>query len=89
MNIVRSRPIWSDSQPKAGRDNAFMARPTSRAKLSAGMVTPRIDTGALSMPKSAATGASWAAVIRPPAPTSANIAYISQKGRDFSISRGG
>jgi hypothetical protein len=88
MNIVCSRPIWSDTHPKNGRDNPLSTRPTDKAKLSAGMVSPRIDTGTLSIAKSAATGASCAVTIRPLVPTITNIAYISQNGSDFNTSAG-
>jgi hypothetical protein len=59
------------------------------AKLSAGMVSPSIDTGTLSIAKSLATGASCAVAIRPLLPTMTNIAYISQNGGDFSSAAGG
>src|SRR6266852_5011974 len=88
MNIVFSRPIWSDIQPKNGRDTPLSTSPTDSAKLSAGMVSPRIDTATLSIAKSLATGASWAVTVRPPAPTMTNIAYISQNGGDLSTREG-
>ncbi len=88
MNIVFSRPMWSDTQPKNGRDTPLSTSPIDNAKPSAGMVSPSIDTGMLSIAKSLATGASWAVTIRPPVPTMTNIAYISQNGGDFSTSAG-
>ena len=52
------------------------------------MVSPRIDTGTLSIAKSLATGASWAVAIRPLVPTITNIAYISQNAGELSTSEG-
>ena len=88
MNIVCSRPMWSDTQPKNGRDNPLSTRPIDNAKLSAGMVRPSINTGTSAIAKSAATGASCAVAIRPPVPTITNIAYSSQNGSDLRTSAG-
>ena len=45
MNIVFSRPIWSETQPKNGRHTPLSTRSIVRAKVSAGSVSPRIETG--------------------------------------------
>ena len=45
MNIVFSRPIWSDTQPKNGRQMPLSTRSMVKAKVSAGRVSPRIETG--------------------------------------------
>ena len=45
MNIVFSRPMWSDTQPKNGRHTPLRTRSIVRAKVSAGRVNPRIETG--------------------------------------------
>src|ERR1700745_2927331 len=89
MNIAFSRPIRSDSQPNSGRDKPLSTSPMDNAKLSAGMVSPSIDTGTLSIGESLATGASGAVAISPLLPTMTNIAYISQNGGDFSRAAGG
>src|SRR5262249_100500 len=52
MNIVFSRPIWSDTQPKNGRVSPFKTRSIDSAKVSAGTVNPRRDTGTLAISKS-------------------------------------
>ena len=88
MNIVFSRLAKSDSQPKNGRDKPLPTRPIASAKLRAGMVTPSIDTSAVSIAKSRATGASCAVTINPPVPTMTNIAYMNQNGDDRSVSEG-
>ena len=79
MNIVFSRPIWSDTQPKNGRVRPFSTRSIDSAKVSAGRVMPSRLTGTSATLKSLAIGASCAVAIRPPAPTSTNIRYITQK----------
>ena len=45
MNIVFSRPIWSDTQPKNGRHTPLSTLSMVKAKVSAGNVNPRIETG--------------------------------------------
>ncbi len=40
MNIVFSRPIWSDTQPKNGRHMPLSTRSIVNAKVSAGSVSP-------------------------------------------------
>src|SRR5262249_55960955 len=89
MNMVFSRPIRSDTQPKNGRDKPLSTSPMDNAKVSAGMVSPNSDTGTLSIAKSLAMGASCAVAIRPLLPTMTNIAYISQNGGDLSTGEGG
>ena len=88
MNMVFSRPIWSDTQPKNGRVMPFSTRSIDSAKVSAGRVMPIRVTGTPATLKSLAIGASCAVAIRPPAPTSTNIRYITQKIGVFSISPG-
>ena len=78
MNIVFSRPIWSDTQPKNGRQTPLSTRSMVSANVSAGSVSPISDTGRVSILKSLAIGPSWATAIRPPAPTMTNMAYITQ-----------
>jgi len=48
------------------------------AKVSAGSVRPRMETGTRATLKSVAIGPSWATAISPPAPTMTNIAYMTQ-----------
>ena len=44
MNIVFSRPMWSDTQPKNGRVTPLSTRSIASAKVSAGSVRPsRLD----------------------------------------------
>jgi hypothetical protein len=45
MNIVFSRPILSDTQPKNGRQSPLSTRSMVSAKVSAGSVKPTSDTG--------------------------------------------
>ena len=45
MNIVFSRPIWSETQPKNGRHMPLSTRSIVKANVSAGSVSPRIETG--------------------------------------------
>ncbi len=79
MNIVFSRPILSDTQPKNGRVTPLRIRSIDSAKVRAGKVMPIRLTGTTSILKSFAIGASCAVAIRPPAPTSTNITYMTQK----------
>ena len=88
MNIVFSRPMLSDTQPKNGRVTPFSMRSIESAKVSAGRVMPIRLTGTLATLKSLAIGASCAVAISPPAPTSTNMTYITQKIGDASISHG-
>src|ERR1041384_2867686 len=78
MNIVSSRPMWSDTQPKNGRVTPFRTRSMASAKVNAGSVSPSMLTGVSAMPKSLAIGASCAVAMRPPAPTRTNITYMIQ-----------
>src|SRR6266853_1006297 len=73
-------------QPKNGRVSPFMARSSASANVSAGSVNPRIATGILSILKSFAIGPSCACAIRPPTPTSTNMAYMAQNGGDLITS---
>lgn len=77
-NIVRSRPRWSETQPKNGRVTPFMTRSSDSAKVSAGSVRPSAETGTSATLKSLAMGASCATTIRPPAATMTNPAYMIQ-----------
>ncbi len=86
INIVFSRPILSDTQPKNGRVSPFRMRSIDRAKVRAGSVRPISETGTVSILKSLAMGASCAVAIKPPAPTSTNITYMTQKIGDCTIS---
>ena len=45
MNIVFSRPMWSDTQPKNGRQMPLSTRSIDNANVRAGSVNPRIETG--------------------------------------------
>jgi hypothetical protein len=61
-NMVRSRPRWSETQPKNGRVTPFMTRSSESAKVTAGRVIPRRLTGTLATPNSRAMGASSATI---------------------------
>ena len=76
--MVRSRPMWSETQPQKGRQTPFTSRSAESANCSAGMLRKRMLTGILSTLKSTAIGLSWATAIRPPVATSVIIRYISQ-----------
>ncbi len=76
MSMVNSRPILSETQPKNGRVMPLRIRSMNRANVSAGSVIPRL-TGISAILKSLAIGASWAVAIKPPAPTSTNMTYIT------------
>src|SRR5262249_36339653 len=89
MNIAFSRPIRSDSQPKSGRDKPLSTSPTDNAKLSAGMVSPSIDTGTLSIAKSLATGASCAGAHKTRPPNKDEPRVHREKGRPMRRARGG
>ena len=80
MNIVFSRPIWSETQPKNGRVRPLRTRSIDSANCNAGSVKPRIATGTTSILKSLAIGASCAVAIRPPVPTITNMRYMMKKG---------
>ena len=88
MNMVFSRPIWSDTQPKNGRVSPLRMRSSESAKVSAGMVRNRMVTGDFATPKSAAITESWAVAINPPAPTSTKIRYIIQNTGSRATSPG-
>ncbi len=88
ISIVFSRPILSDTQPKNGRVTPFRMRSIDSAKVNAGRVMPMRLTGTASILKSWAIGASCAVAISPPAPTSTNIAYMTQKIGERIISNG-
>src|SRR5271166_5043031 len=88
MNMVGSRPMLSETQPKNGRVNPFSARSSESAKVRAGRVTPMRLTGTSATPKSLAIGPSWAVAIRPPAAIMTNIAHISQNAGVFAICSG-
>jgi hypothetical protein len=88
MNIVVSRPIRSDTQPKNGRVTPFSTRSIESANASAGRVSPNSVTGASATWKSCAIGPSCAVAIRPPAPIITNIAYRTQKSGVASILAG-
>ena len=78
MSMVSSRPMLSETQPKNGRVRPFSTRSIESANVSAGSVSPMMLTGISAILKSLAIGASCAVAIRPPAPTSTNITYITQ-----------
>ena len=88
MNIVFSRPIRSETQPKSARVTPLSTRSSVSANCSAGSVSPRIETGTVSILKSLAMGASCAVAIRPPVLTITNMAYITQNGALASTSTG-
>ena len=88
MNMVCSRPIWSDTQPKNGRVRPFRMRSMLNAKVSAGMVRPMRLTGVSAILKSLAMGASCAVAMRPPAAIMMNMMYMTQKTGVLSISSG-
>src|SRR5579871_593381 len=75
MNMVRSRPILSDTQPKKGRVSPLAMRCSVSAKGSAAM--PEIVTSA--MPKSRITGANCETTISPPVDIMVIMRNISQK----------
>ena len=77
MNIVFSRPRWSDTQPKNGRVSPFRMRSIDSAKVNAGRVIPISETGTSAILKSFAIGPSWAVAIRPPAAIMTNMAYMT------------
>src|SRR5262249_26363854 len=85
ISIVFSRPILSDTQPKNGRVTPFKMRSIDNAKVRAGKVMPIRLTGTSSILKSLAIGASCAVAIKPPAPTSTNMTYMTQKIGDCTI----
>src|SRR3569833_2047487 len=88
MNMVSSRPILSDTQPKKGRVRPFKTRSIANAKVRAGRVRPTRLTGTSAILKSLAIGASCAVAIRPPAATSTNIRYMPQNTGLRAISLG-
>ena len=79
MNIVFSRPIMSDTQPKNGRVMPLSTRSMVAANVTAVMVMPIRVTGTASTFQSTPIGLRLAVTIRPPAPTITNMKYISQK----------
>src|SRR4051812_12074243 len=79
MNMVCSRPIVSETQPKKGRPNPSKMRSSEIAKVSAAIWKPASVTGVLAMLKSCAIGPICAAVIRPPEATMTKTRYITQK----------
>ena len=88
MNIVFSRPIWSETQPKNGRPNPSKIRSSEIARVSVAIVRPSMLTGTSATWKSWAIGAICAAAIRPPAATITNIAYITQNTGVRTVSLG-
>src|SRR5579883_467555 len=78
MNMVGSRPILSDTQPKKGRAKPFSTLSTTNAKVSTVPPMPSKVTWLSATPKSAAMEASPAVTISPPEATSTNITYSSQ-----------
>jgi len=63
MNIVCSRPIWSETQPKNGRPKPSKIR-SSESQGQRGILEAENATGSLAILKSLAIGAICAAVIR-------------------------
>ncbi len=88
MNMVFSRPIWSDTQPKNGRVSPFNTRSIASAKVNAGIVRNSSVTGVFATPKSVAMTESCAVAINPPAPTRTNSRYISQNTGSRATSPG-
>ena len=78
-NMVFSRPMVSETQPKNGRPKPSRMRSSERAKVSAAICRPNTLTGTSATLKSWAMGASWAAAIRPPEATITNTRYMTQK----------
>ena len=83
-NMVFSRPMWSETQPKNGRVNPLAIRCSVSANGSAAM--PAISTSA--MPKSFITGPNCDTTISPPVDIIVIIRNISQNTGVFSISPG-
>ena len=83
-----SRPIRSESQPHTGRVMPFRMRSIESAKVNAGSVRPRIDTGTSATLKSFAIGASCAVAMRPPDAMSTNMRYMTQNTGVRAISTG-
>ena len=79
MNMVFSRPIMSEIQPKNGRVRPLRTRSMVAANVTAVIVTAISVTGTLSTFQSTAIGLRLAVTINPPAPTITNMKYISQK----------
>lgn len=89
MNIVFSRPILSEIQPKNGRVRPLRMRSKVAAKVTAVMVIAISVTGVSAIFQSAAIGFRLAVTINPPAPTITNMKYISQNTgwRSTSVGR--
>src|SRR3954470_18265005 len=81
MNMVHSRPILSDTQPKKGRVRPLAMRCSVNANGSAAM--PEIATSA--MPKSRITGANCDTTMSPPVDIMVIMRNINQKIGVFSI----
>jgi hypothetical protein len=80
--------MWSDTQPKNGRQSPLSTRSSASANVSAGNVIPMRLTGTSATWKSFAIGASCAVAINPPAAISTNIRYITQNTGVRAISKG-
>src|SRR5271154_5183815 len=78
-NIIYSRPIQSDRNPKSGRPSPFMKLLIESETIIAGPTAPRIATGVLAIPNALAIWESWAATIRPVDAIKTKAAYIAQK----------
>ena len=79
MNMVFSRPILSEIQPKNGRVRPLRIRSMVAANVTVVIVIPIRETETLSSFQSTAIGFRLAVTIKPPAPTITNMKYISQK----------
>src|ERR1700682_4485020 len=79
MNMVFSRPIMSDTQPKKGRVRPLRTRSMVAANVTVVIVIAISVTDTLSTFQSTAIGLRLAVTINPPAPTITNMKYISQK----------
>ncbi|GJE73032.1 hypothetical protein CHKEEEPN_4594 [Methylorubrum podarium] len=77
MNIVFSRPIRSEIQPKSGREMPFMMRSSIRAKGSAAMAKKYRFTWKFFTPRSVAMTPSWATAIRPPVTVQVNMSSMT------------
>ena len=72
-NMVFSRPMWSESQPKKVRDAPFIRLFSERANGSAPSVIPSSETWTFARLKFSAMGPNWATTISPPVATMVNM----------------
>ncbi len=86
--MVRSRPMWSLTQPQNGRVTPFKMRSSDKAKGTTAIAAKPRFTLVLSTPMSLATDASTPVAIKPPTPISVIMAYINQKTGVLIVSSG-